>query len=172
MRRTWPPRRPRDGAAPSAPPRPSAADLAATTVAALIALTLLAAASAAGWGLFVLPFAASAAVVAMAPATPLAQPRSIVAGHLSAAVVALALTAVTGPSVWAGAIAAGLAVAPVLHLRAPHPPAVATAALVGLTGPDPLFLLIPVLAASAVVIAVGVLAGLALPGRRYPSYWW
>ncbi|MDA0636797.1 HPP family protein [Nonomuraea sp. MCN248] len=58
-----------------------------------------------------------------------------------------------------------------LLLRAPHPPAAATAALIGLTAPDPVYLLNPVLTASALVIAGGVALGRVLPGRRCPAYW-
>ncbi|MEV6103197.1 HPP family protein [Streptomyces sp. NPDC051940] len=154
------------------PARPPVSAIALATVATTAGLFLLAAAAAAtDMALFALPFAASAAIVAVAPALPFAQPRSIVVGHLAGGTLALGVTAVAGPSVWTAALAAGLATAPMLLLRAPHPPATATAALVGLTGPAPEFLLNPVLPASAVVIAGGVLLGRLLPGRRYPAYW-
>ncbi|GAA2800891.1 MULTISPECIES: HPP family protein [Nonomuraea] len=157
---------------PAAPARPPATAILVTTTATLAGLLLLAAVtSATSLPLFALPFAASAAIVAVAPAAPFAQPRSILLGHLSAAVLALAITALTGPSIWAAVVAAGLATAPMLLLRAPHPPATATAALAGLTDPGPLFVLNPVLAASVVVVLGGVVLGRALPGHRYPTYW-
>ncbi|MGW4469983.1 HPP family protein [Nonomuraea sp. NPDC004354] len=142
------------------------------TLAALAGLLLLAAVTSfTGLALFALPFAATAGIVALAPSAPFAQPRSIVLGHVSATVVALALTALAGPSVWTAAVAAALSTAPMMLLRAPHPPAGATAALVGLTAPAPLFLLSPVVTASAVVIAGGVVLGRILPGHRYPASW-
>jgi CBS-domain-containing membrane protein len=61
--------------------------------------------------------------------------------------------------------------APMLLLRVSHPPAGATAALIGLTAPEPLYLLNPVLLASAVVIGVGVVLGRVLPGHEYPVSW-
>ncbi|MEU8321353.1 HPP family protein [Nonomuraea sp. NPDC048881] len=155
-----------------APARPSGRAVALATAAALAGLSLLALlAGLTGMELFALPFAATAGIVALAPAAPFAQPRSILLGHLSATALALALTALTGPSVWTAVAAAALSTAPMLLLRAPHPPAGATAALIGLTAPDPVYLLDPVLVASVVVIAAGVALGRALPGHRYPAYW-
>ncbi|MFF5204540.1 HPP family protein [Streptosporangium sp. NPDC000396] len=154
------------------PARPTVAAVLTTTSATMAGLLLLAAVtSATDLPLFALPFAASAAIVAVAPTAPFAQPRSILAGHLAASALALVITALAGPSIWAAAVAAGLATAPMLLLRAPHPPATATAALIALTDPDPVFLLNPVLAASLVVILGGVLLGRVLPDRRYPAYW-
>lgn len=156
----------------TAPARPTVAVTAVATLAALAGLLLLAAvASLSGLPLFALPFAATAGIVAIAPAAPFAQPRSIVIGHLSAAALALAITAITGPSLWTAAVAAALSTAPMLLLRAPHPPAGATAALIGLTAPDPVYLLSPVLVASLVVVIGGVALGRVLPAHRYPAYW-
>lgn len=146
-------------------------DAALATVAALAALMLLAVAGTIDPGLFALPFVASAGIVALAPAAPFAQPRSIVLGHASAALLALIATALAGPSVWTASVAAALSIGPMLLLRAPHPPAAATAALIGLTAPDPIYLLNPVLIASALVIAGGAALGKVLPGRKYPAYW-
>ncbi|MEV0586649.1 HPP family protein [Nonomuraea sp. NPDC050310] len=139
----------------AAAPRTGRAALLITGVALAQLLLLAAITATTGLHLFALPFAASAAIVALAPAAPFAQPKGILVGHLTATVLALAVTAAAGPSVWAAAVAAGLSLAPMVLLKAPHPPAVATAALVGLTAPEPLFLLNPVLAGSLVVIAAG-----------------
>ncbi|MFI6299427.1 HPP family protein [Nonomuraea sp. NPDC050790] len=146
--------------------------VATATAAALAGLLLLAAVtSATGLALFALPFAATAGIVALAPAAPFAQPRSIILGHLSATVLALAITAVAGPSVWTAAVAAALSTAPMMLLRAAHPPAGATAALVGLTAPEPMYLVNPVVLASVTVIVGGVLLGRLLPGHDYPASW-
>ncbi|TMR94967.1 HPP family protein [Nonomuraea basaltis] len=156
----------------AAAPRTPLKEVLLATVAALAGLLSLAAvAGLTGLALFALPFVASAGLVALAPGAPFAQPRSILLGHISATAVALALTSMTGPSVWAAAVAAALSTAPMLLLRAPHPPAAATAAVIGLTAPPPLYLVTPVLVASVVVIAGGVLLGRLLPSRRYPLYW-
>ncbi|WP_157253869.1 HPP family protein [Nonomuraea typhae] len=153
-------------------PVPPLKNVVTATTAALAGLLLLAGiTTATGLALFALPFAASAGIVALAPGVPFAQPRSIVLGHLTATALALVIVAVAGPSVWAAAVAAALSTAPMMLLRAPHPPAAATAALVGLTAPEPLYLLNPVLLASVVVIAGGVVLGKVLPGHAYPSTW-
>ncbi|NUW32702.1 HPP family protein [Nonomuraea sp. SMC257] len=155
-----------------APARAPLSNVVKATGAALAALLVLAGVtSLSGLALFALPFVASAAIVALVPAAPFAQPRSIVLGHVAATVVALAVTGVAGPSIWAAAVAAALTTAPMMLLRAPHPPAAATAALIGLTAPAPWYLLTPVAAAGAIVIASGVLLGRLLPGHRYPAYW-
>ncbi|MDI2128492.1 HPP family protein [Yinghuangia seranimata] len=159
----------------TAPPskRPAVTVVLASTGATVAALLLLAAVSSATHlHLFALPFAASAAIVAFAPHVPFAQPRAIVGGHVSASLVALLVTWIAGPSVWTAAVAAGLATAPMLLLRAPHPPATATAALIGLSHPHVSYLLNPVLPAALLVIAGGFVLGRILPDHRYPSSWW
>ncbi|MBB5076132.1 HPP family protein [Nonomuraea endophytica] len=151
---------------------PPLKNVVSATTAALAGLLLLAGiTSATGLALFALPFAATAGIVALAPAAPFAQPRSIVLGHVSATTLALLITSVAAPSVWTAAVAAALSTAPMMLLKAPHPPAAATAALVGLTAPEPLYLLNPVILASAVVIAGGVVLGKLLPGHSYPTSW-
>ncbi|NUR85225.1 MAG: HPP family protein, partial [Nonomuraea sp.] len=93
--------------------RVPAATVVKATGAALGGLLLLASvASVTGLPLFALPFAASAGVVAMAPTAPIAQPRSILLGHLASTVVALVVTALAGPSIWTAAVAAALSTAP------------------------------------------------------------
>ncbi|GLZ78588.1 hypothetical protein Afil01_33950 [Actinorhabdospora filicis] len=153
-------------------PRPPLKVVALRTLAALMGLLLLAAVTrASGLWLFALPFAATAGIIAVAPSAPFSQPRSILLGQLSGALTGLAVTAVTGPSIWAAAVAAALSTAPMLLLRAPHPPAGATAAFVGLTAPGWLFLVNPVLVASVLLIAGGWAVGKLLPGHKYPVYW-
>lgn len=156
-----------------AAPRPPMTHVALRTISALIGLLLLAAVTqASGLWLFALPFAATAGIIAVAPTAPFAQPRSIVLGQLSGALTGFATTAVLGPSIWTAAIAAALSTAPMLILRAPHPPAGATAAFVGLTAPGWFFLVNPVLIASVLLVLVGWVIGKLLPGHKYPTYWW
>ncbi|MEV0644173.1 HPP family protein [Phytomonospora sp. NPDC050363] len=157
----------------TAPPRPPLSHVAARTAAALAGLLLLAAtAGLTGLALFALPFAATVGIIAVAPSAPFAQPRSILLGHLSGAATGLTAATILGRSPWTAAIAAAVSTAPMLLLRAPHPPAGATAALVGLTAPGWIFLLDPVLPASIVAVLGGVAVGRVLRGHRYPAYWW
>lgn len=147
--------------------------VAVPTLAGLLGLLALAGLEAAtGAALFALPWVAAVGIIAVAPQAPFAQPRNMLIGQVSAGVVGLAAVAVMGPSIWTAAVAAGLATAPMLALKAPHPPATATAALIGATGPSLWFLVDPILLASAATVLVGWLIGKALPGHRYPARWW
>jgi CBS-domain-containing membrane protein len=143
------------------------------TIAGLVGLLALAALQATtGTAVFALPWVAAVGIIAIAPKAPFAQPRAMLLGQLSAGVVGLAAVAVLGPSIWTAAIAAGLTTAPMLLLKAPHPPATATAALIGATGPSVWFLLDPILLASAATVLVGWALGRVLPAHRYPTQWW
>ncbi|MFF8264398.1 HPP family protein [Streptomyces virginiae] len=119
------------------------------------------------------PLAASAAIVHSVPGLPLAQPRSVIAGHLLSAAVGYAGLAAFGSSPWVAAVAAGFALAVMTLARTPHSPACATAVVIVLRTPDPRTF-VPLLAGAALLI---VLAGCALSrarrtGIRYPQYWW
>ncbi|WP_405922356.1 HPP family protein [Streptomyces sp. NBC_00122] len=119
------------------------------------------------------PLAASAAIVHSVPNLPLAQPRSVIAGHLICAAVGYGTLAALGSASWAAALAAGLGLALMTMARTPHSPACATAVVIVLRTPDPRTF-VPLLAGSAVLL---VLAGCALSrarsaSSRYPVYWW
>ncbi|MER6202715.1 HPP family protein [Streptomyces sp. NPDC001586] len=119
------------------------------------------------------PLAASAALVHSAPALPLAQPRSVVIGHLVGCAVGYCVLAVAGSSAWAAAVAAGITLALNMAARTPHSPAVATAVIILLQTPDPRRF-VPLLFGSAVLL---VLTGYAASrvrrnAPRYPAYWW
>jgi CBS-domain-containing membrane protein len=153
--------------------RPAWVQTAVPTLAGLLGLLALAGLEeATGAALFALPWVAAVGIIAVAPQAPFAQPRNMLIGQVSAGVVGLAAVAVMGPSIWTAAIAAGLATAPMIALKAPHPPATATAALIGATGPSLWFLVDPILLASAATVLVGWLIGKALPGHQYPARWW
>jgi CBS-domain-containing membrane protein len=119
------------------------------------------------------PLAASAAVIHAAPSQPFSQPRSVIGGHLIAALTGLATVNLLGSSTWAAAVASALTYALMTLARKPHPPAVATAALVVLQQPKALEFVGMTLLGSTVLVLAGVAAGRALPkAPRYPAYWW
>ncbi|GII94512.1 HPP family protein [Sinosporangium siamense] len=154
-----------------APPRPPIWEIGAATLTSTLALTVLA-----GLGvlfdqvLLVPPLAASMALVAGAPALPLAQPRSVVGGQFVSALTGFAVLTVLGGSMWAAALAGGLALGVMQLVRVPHSPAAASAVLVVLTSPPILSFLALLMAASVVLVAVGIV-GARGRGARYPVYW-
>lgn len=119
------------------------------------------------------PVAASAALVHSTPSLPLAQPRSVIGGHLLSALTGFGVLAVWGSSPWAAALAGGLALGVMMLTRTPHSPAAATAVIVVMQSP-PLGRFTALLAlATAVVVLSGMLAARARRAtHRYPAYWW
>lgn len=113
------------------------------------------------------PFGASTVLIFAASASPLAQPWPVVVGNLVSALVALAVVAVLPPGPWLAPVAVALAIAAMMGLRALHPPGGAVALLVALTVPEPAAFLVQVLAGSVLLVAAGVLWGLAA-ARPYP----
>jgi len=124
-----------------------------------------------GLGVFAIPFIATAAVVAMAPAAPLARPKAIVLSYPAATISALVITLPFGPSMYTATAAVAVSIAIMMLLRAPHAPAAAAAALIGLTDPGVGYLLEPLMPALVVVIAAPLLGGRLLPAFTYPTSW-
>lgn len=116
----------------------------------------------------VAPLGASAVLVFAVPASPLAQPWSVVAGNtVSALIGVLCVRYIPDPAV-AGGVAVGTAVAAMFALRCLHPPGGASALVAVLSHASTLdFVLFPVLVNSVVLVAVGIAYNSAT-GRRYP----
>lgn len=119
------------------------------------------------------PLAASAALVHSAPRLPLAQPRSVIIGHLLGSAVGFGVLAAVGSSAWAAAVAAGLTLALNMAARTPHSPACATAVVVVLQSPAPARFVPLLLGASVLLVLTGYAASRVRRGApRYPAYWW
>lgn len=140
------------------------------------ALGILAAGAASHWvgdavGLapwLVAPLGASAVLVFAVPASPLAQPWSVIGGNTVSALVGIACAAAAPQTAGAAALAVALAIALMFLLRCLHPPGGATALLAVLSqATDWRFALMPVLLNSALLVLVAVLYN-TLTGRRYP----
>ncbi|MHC6629471.1 HPP family protein [Streptomyces globosus] len=117
--------------------------------------------------------AASAALVHSAPGLPLAQPRSVVGGHLLGALAGYAVLAAAGGSAWAAAVAGGLALAANTAARTPHAPGCASAVIVVLQAPAPARFLPLLLGAALLLVLTGYAVSRLRPGApRYPAYWW
>lgn len=116
----------------------------------------------------VAPLGASAVLVFGLPASPLAQPWSVLGGNtLSALVGVLCVHLLPTPELAASVAVAG-AIAVMLAARCLHPPGGAAALLAVMTGMgDWHFALAPVALNSALLVAAGMLYN-PLTGRRYP----
>ena len=122
--------------------------------------------------LLVAPFGASTVLLFGAPNSPLAQPRNLILGNLIGAISAVLCVFLLGSSPFSSGIAVGLAIALGQAFRCLHPPAGAVALLGVLLKASPIFILIPVLSGSLILL------GIALVFHRfhrrkwsYPLHW-
>lgn len=118
------------------------------------------------------PIGASAVLAFAVPASPLAQPRAIIAGNTVSALVGITVAKLVAPPALAMGLAVGLAIWTMHRLRCLHPPggAVALVAVTGgpiVTGAGYAFAAAPVALNSALLVAVAVLFN-NLAGSRYP----
>lgn len=166
------PRRPRiAGRAPARPTPAAAFHSVSAATAALLGLVAIGAVI--HEPVLIPPLAASAALVHCAPALPLAQPRSVVVGHLLGAAAGYAVAAAAGGSAWAAAVAAGAALALTTVARTPHSPACATAVVIVLQTPTPARF-VPLLFGATVLLVLTAFAASRIRrgAPRYPAYWW
>jgi len=116
----------------------------------------------------VAPIGASAVLVFGVPASPLAQPWSVVGGNALSALAGVACVSAFGHGPWVGAVAVSLAIGLMFSLRCLHPPGGASALFPVLAGiGDFHFVLFPVLINSLLLVLAGVAYNSAT-GRRYP----
>jgi CBS-domain-containing membrane protein len=140
-----------------------------------IALTGLLAGLITGHGLsplLVAPMGASAVLVFAVPASPLAQPWSVIGGNTLSAAVGLFVAHVVPEPVLATGLAVSLAIVVMSLARCLHPPGGAAALMAVLGGGavdawGPLFPLVPVLLNAAVLTVAGIVFH-RLRGRSYP----
>lgn len=161
----WP-----QAAVPSLKERLAAAIGAAIALTATFQLSHLMLGEANPW--FIAPMGASAVLLFGVPASPLAQPWSIIGGNLLASVIGVACAQWIGHSGLAGGIAVGLTIALMFSLRCLHPPSGAVALTAVFGGPAInhlgwAFAIVPVLVNSLLLTAVALVFNNALR-RRYP----
>ena len=118
------------------------------------------------------PMGASAVLLFAAPASPLAQPWSILGGNLVAALVGVTAARFVPDPYLAAALAVGVAIALMTALKCLHPPSGAVALTAVLGGPAIVnlgygFVVWPVLANSALLLGSALLFN-NLTGRAYP----
>ena len=125
-----------------------------------------------GYDLLVAPFGASTVLLFGAPKSPLAQPRNLIFGNLLGAISAVTFVAFLGTS----PLACGFAVSSTIVLgqrfRCLHPPAGAVALLGVLSNAHALFILIPVLFGSLLLLCVAVVYHrISINEYDYPLHW-
>jgi len=122
--------------------------------------------------LLIAPFGASTVLLFGAPNSPLAQPRNLIFGNLVGAISAVLCVFLLGSSSLASGMAVGLAIALGQAFRCLHPPAGAVALLGVLLKASPIFILIPVLSGSLILLGIA-LAFHCFQKREqsYPSHW-
>jgi CBS domain-containing membrane protein len=122
--------------------------------------------------LLVAPMGASAVLLFAVPASPLAQPWSIIGGNLVSATIGVTCANVIADPTLAAALAVALAICGMFALRCVHPPSGAVALTAVLGGPaihalGYRFVLEPIAVQSAALLAAAI-AYHAATGHRYP----
>ena len=154
-----------------APARPSLPALLGATLTSIAALaTLVALGLLSGHLLLIPPMAASMALVAGAPSLPLSQPRNVIGGQVISATVGVGVGLVSH-SLWAAAIAGGLALGAMLATRTSHSPAAATAVIAAMTASGAFSFILCAGIASVVLVLFGLVRA-AFRRSDYPAYWW
>ena len=124
------------------------------------------------YSLLIAPFGASTVLLIGAPNSPLAQPRNLVFGNLIGAISAVLCVFFLGSSPFASGIAVGLAIALGQSFRCLHPPAGAVALLGVLLKASPIFILIPVLSGSLILLVIAIIFHrFQKRGQSYPLHW-
>lgn len=126
----------------------------------------------AGLPLLIAPLGASAVLLFAVPASPLAQPWSIIGGNMLAATIGVTCAHWIADPILAAAFAVGCAIGAMFALRCLHPPSGAVALTAVLGGPAIQalgyhFVLFPVAANSALLLLVALLFN-NVTRRRYP----
>ena len=124
------------------------------------------------YSLLIAPFGASTVLLFGVPNSPLAQPRNLIIGNFTGAISAVLCVFLFGSSSLTSGIAVGLTIFLGQAFRCLHPPAGAVALLGVLLKASPIFIFIPVLSGS--LILLGIALGLNLFLKReqsYPKHW-
>lgn len=139
---------------------------------ATAALTTLALGHGPDWPLLMAPIGASAVLLFAVPASPLAQPWSILGGNCLAAIIGVTCAIWIGDAPLAAALAVSISIGLMLTFKCLHPPsgAVALTAVIGgpaITELGYVFVLWPVAINSLLLLAIAV-AFNRLTGKDYP----
>ena len=117
------------------------------------------------------PLGASTVLLFGFPGSPLAQPRNVILGNTLAAVVSVLCVAWLGTSPWVMGLAVGTTIALGQRCRCLHPPAGAVALLGVLLHARPLYVLVPILSGSVLLVLIAFLFYGLQDGESYPHHW-
>lgn len=117
------------------------------------------------------PFGATMVILFALPASPLAQPRNIICGHLLTTALGLIIAEIWGVNAWTLGGAVGLSVMLMMLTNTTHPPAGANPLLVMLAGESWNFLLNPVAAGALLIVAFGYAYHRWISRQPYPARW-
>ncbi len=122
-------------------------------------------------------FGASAVLIYGAIASPLAQPRNLVGGHVISAVIGVTVYMCVPDPIWlASGLSVSLAIAAMHVTKTTHPPGGATA-LIAVIGSAKvhalgyLYVLVPVGAGALLMLVVAVVLNNLRRKKRYPKFW-
>jgi CBS-domain-containing membrane protein len=156
----------------SAPPRQRLLVIVVETIVSLVALGIVAALTALTrepW--LIPPLAASMALVIGGAHFPLSQPRNVIGGHITSAIVGVLVGAFGMDALWGGALAGALALGVMKLMRMSHSPAAATAMIAVAPAIPRWEFVVLIGSAAAILVAVG-LVGNKINRAKYPHYWW
>ena len=122
--------------------------------------------------LLMAPLGATCVLLFAASDSPLAQPRSVVGGHLVSALVGLVFLKYVGSGPLEMGLAVGLAIALMQATRTLHAPAGANPLVVLMSGKAGWsFLFTPVLVSAVILVLLAVLVNNVGANRQWPRYW-
>jgi len=154
------------------PPRPSIGHILRAAFGGTIAIGLIALLKDVSHVPLVLGSFGATCVLAFGfPQSPFSQPRNIIAGHFISSLVGLTMLQCLGPSWFAVALAAGLAIAAMLWFRVVHPPAGSNPVIVFLGTMHWDFLLVPTLVGALVITLVAIFFNRYTQREQYLLYW-
>ncbi|HEC8324731.1 TPA: HPP family protein [Providencia rettgeri] len=118
------------------------------------------------------PFGATCVLLFALPNAPLAQPRSVIGGHVISAFIGLLCINTIGAGYLSIAFSVGLSISMMQFFRVLHAPAGANPLLIIMSGvTDFSFLLTPVLLGAALLVLVATLVNNIGVGTKWPNYW-
>ncbi len=122
-------------------------------------------------------FGATAVLIYGIPASPYAQPRNLIGGHVISAIIGVTcVTLITAYPAIVAAVAVSLSLVAMHLTRTIHPPGGATA-LIAVIGGESIhalgywFVLTPVALGAGVMLVIALLVNNLSSQRRYPQYW-